>query len=211
MRARALIVALPLLVAALTLAAPPVADFGVHTADAKHKKKHKKKKGDKHNNNGGAGSCTDADTQPQDLTVEAAQRAIQCLLDVERNQHGMSGLAANNALSDAAQRHSTHMVENSCFAHECPGELGLILRIKTAGYLDGVLSWAVGENIAWGQTVVGTPASIVKSWMNSPPHRANILNSDFEDVGVGVALGSPDAAGDSSAATYTANFGFNHG
>ena len=53
------------------------------------------------------------------------------------------------------------------------------------------MSWTFGENIAYGGGRYGTPKSITKAWMNSPGHRANILNPTFKDVGVGFEPGSP--------------------
>ena len=48
-------------------------------------------------------------------------------------------------------------------------------------------TYTVGENIAAGSA---TPETVVKQWMNSPGHRANILNSDYEELGVGYAYKS---------------------
>jgi uncharacterized protein YkwD len=71
----------------------------------------------------------------------------------------------------------------------------------------------VGENIAWGEGPSSTPASIVKAWMASPDHRENILDTAYKDVGIGLALGSPQAADSSTsdggrAVTITTDFGF---
>src|SRR5438128_1825537 len=62
------------------------------------------------------------------------------------------------------------------------------------------------ENIAWGSLDWATPRAIMRSWMNSPPHRANILNRSFRDIGIGVARGAP-VSGVSNAATYVTDFG----
>ena len=78
------------------------------------------------------------------------------------------------------------MVKKSCFSHECPGEKSLESRLRGVDYLIGALiRWTCGENIAYGGERYGTPKAMVKGWMNSPPHRANILNPLFKDVGVG--------------------------
>src|SRR2546423_1519821 len=74
--------------------------------------------------------------------------------------------------------------------------------IHNAGYSGRTL----GENIAWGSLQYSTPASIVKMWMHSPGHRANILRAGFRDIGIGIARGAPQA-GVHGAATYTTDFG----
>ena len=79
-------------------------------------------------------------------------------------------------------------------------------RIKRARYLSGAGTWSVGENIAWGSGELATPREIVKAWMNSPPHRHNILHRKFGEVGIGVARGVPVRA-NYDGATYTTDFG----
>ena len=79
-------------------------------------------------------------------------------------------------------------------------------RIRSAHYLSGASTWTVGENIAWGSYDYATPRSIVRSWMHSPPHRANILRSQFRDIGIGLSRGAP-VRGQARAATYATDFG----
>jgi len=157
------------------------------------------------------GTCANAQTEPQALSYDRATDAIRCLLNKKRASHGIGPLAANGNLGDAAQKHTEFMVEHGCFDHACPGEADMVGRIKGSGYLNGASSWSVGENIAWGDENLGTPASIVSAWMNSPGHRVNILNKSFDDIGIGFVTGSPDGAHDSDAAIYTTDFGFSHG
>lgn len=79
-------------------------------------------------------------------------------------------------------------------------------RILGAGYAKKNDGWTLGENLAWGSYQLATPRSIVRSWMHSPGHRANILSADFHEIGVGVVVGAPEA-GFESAATYVTSFG----
>ncbi len=83
------------------------------------------------------------------------------------------------------------MIRKDCFAHQCAGERDLVGRVEAAGYLPCKCSWSVGENIAWGSGSSSSPRRIVDAWMNSAPHRANILDRRFEDIGVAVDDGSP--------------------
>jgi uncharacterized protein YkwD len=78
-------------------------------------------------------------------------------------------------------------------------------RLRSVDYLrSGLTAWAYGENIAWGEKGLSTPKSIVKAWMGSPGHRANILDRSFREIGLGVSLGSPDGP---DGATYVHDFG----
>lgn len=99
------------------------------------------------------------------------------------------------------------MQRTDCFDHVCPGEPALTGRYERADYLPCGCSWGAAENIAWGPGQKGSPRQIVRAWMNSSPHRANILNGTYEHVGVGVRWGSPRHR-HSKAGTYTLDFGY---
>ena len=62
----------------------------------------------------------------------------------------------------------------------------------------------VGKNIGWGTGSFCSPRGMVRQWMRSPGHRANILNPRARDAGVGIALGTPGGHG---GATYTLDLG----
>ena len=61
--------------------------------------------------------------------------------------------------------------------------------------------------IGYGEGPTSSPRSMMQSWMNSAPHRANILTPGFRAVGLGVAPGVPGRAG-AAGGTYTTDFGF---
>jgi uncharacterized protein YkwD len=153
------------------------------------------------------GGCPNAHTDPQNLDQGAAADAIQCLINKKRHSHGKGNLSRDGQLTAAAQGHSNYMVEHRCFAHECPGETGMSSRIKQSGYLGGAPAWGIGENIAAAKGGPGSPANIVQAWMHSPPHRANILSRQFENLGVGMAQGTPSSPG-ARGGTYTVDFGY---
>jgi uncharacterized protein YkwD len=159
-----------------------------------------------------ASACSEwGDAKPQSLRPGEARKAIRCLINARRQNAGMRPLRADKRLQRAAQRHTDEMDGSGCFAHECPGESALGDRLEIVDYLRGGLtSWLAGENIAWGAGKRGTPKAIVDAWMNSPPHRANILNRSFRDLGVGFAVGSPHDGGDDGG-LYTADFGLRVG
>nr|WSW71017.1 sigma-70 family RNA polymerase sigma factor [Streptomyces sp. NBC_00995] len=107
---------------------------------------------------------------------------VVALLNKERAAAGCGPLKEDAQLTDAAQRHSDDMSARDFFEHSNPDGADPGQRVTEAGY-----RWSTyGENIARGQQ---TPASVMESWMNSPGHRANILNCAFKDVGIGVHQG----------------------
>ena len=62
-----------------------------------------------------------------------------------------------------------------------------------------------GENIAYGSGSYSTVGRIMDGWMNSPGHRANILNGEFRKIGIGVRMGNFQGTG--YVFMYTADFG----
>lgn len=105
------------------------------------------------------------------------------LVNRERAGAGCAPVRTDSKLQTAAQRHSVDMADRGFFDHVNPSGVGPGGRIEAAGY-----SWsAYGENIARGQE---SAAAVMSAWMNSPGHRANILNCTFTQLGTGVHLGS---------------------
>jgi uncharacterized protein YkwD len=146
-------------------------------------------------------------TAPTELQLEQARRTILCLINEKRRAAGLPRLERNARLDAAAQRHNEQMDGTGCFAHECPGEGDLGRRLEGVSYLiGGLLQWAFGENVAWGEGSRGTPKSIMAAWMASPGHRANILNRSYRDIGIGFSQGTPNA-GDARGGIYTTDFG----
>lgn len=156
---------------------------------------------------GASAACKGAGAEPREARKRVVKRAIRCLLDKKRAKAGLRGLSSNRKANRAADRHSRYMRETGCFAHQCEGEPDLLGRLEIVGYIPCSCSWGAGENIAWGDGWRGTPKQIVKAWMNSPGHRANILNGNFEHLGVAVSWGSPTNR-KADAAVYTTVFGF---
>ena len=150
--------------------------------------------------------CANANAKPTSENLAEIRSSVLCLLNEQRTSRGLRRLRANAKLRAAAERHSANMNQKDFFDHVSPAGSTPLERVKAAGYLAGADSWAVGENIAWGEQRLSTPAEIMQSWMESPSHKANILNRRFRHVGIGVAVGAP-IDGAAGGATYTTAFG----
>lgn len=130
------------------------------------------------------------------------------LINAERAKAGAQPLAFDNDLSEAAENHDKWMLSADVFSHTGSGGTSPTTRMKAAGYtLSG--SWATGENIAWATTraptgYVDEVKLLHTNLMNSSGHRANILNPNFREVGLGFEVG--DYKGRSSA-FVTEDFG----
>ncbi|WP_367326136.1 CAP domain-containing protein [Streptomyces sp. HUAS ZL42] len=117
------------------------------------------------------------------VSEEAAAAAqVLKLVNEERAKVGCSAVAANSSLAELAQAFSEDMAERGFFDHTDPDGASPWDRAAKAGITD-----LGGENIARGQA---DAAAVMEAWMNSPGHRANILNCDFKTLGVGVHFGS---------------------
>jgi uncharacterized protein YkwD len=150
-------------------------------------------------------ACQSSHLSPTTENVRQVEQTVLCLLNAERTKRGLPRLRDDARLETAAGKHSTDMVRRGFFDHDSPGGSSPSDRIKDAGYLKGARGWSVGENIAYGTGSYATPRSIVEGWMDSPPHKRNILHRGFSEIGVGVALGAPRKG--NRGATYTTTFG----
>ncbi|MBC9730293.1 CAP domain-containing protein [Streptomyces sp. TRM68367] len=117
---------------------------------------------------------------PAELARTAAD--VIDLTNRERARAGLPALAADTALTAAAQAHSADMVARDFYSHTAPDGSKPWDRAAAAG----ASRRSIGENIACGQR---SPAEVVEGWMNSPGHRANILKPDFTHIGIGFAGG----------------------
>jgi uncharacterized protein YkwD len=153
-------------------------------------------------------NCANGDLIPTTADVALVRAATICLVNQQRAAAGVPALRENGALDAAAQAHSDDMVASDYFDHAAPSGTDFLSRIVSAGFatVDNVLD--AGENIAAAGGSLATPAATVTSWMDSPPHRANILDPTFEQTGVGITPAVPATLGiGSSGATYTQTFG----
>ena len=134
-------------------------------------------------------------------------RATLCALNTERAHYGLRRLTLEQAPVRAARRHARDMARRNYFSHETLGGGSFVDRIRHEGYLRDASRWVVGENLGWGTKGNSRPRVIIQMWMNSPGHRANILNASFKEIGIGLAYDAPIASGVQPACTWATEFG----
>ena len=139
--------------------------------------------------------CAGARTPIARASRAQLQRAVVCLIDVQRAHRGLPRLRENARLNRSAQGWTNVMVTHRDFSHGAD----FAARISAVGF-----DWSnVGENIATGYR---TATAVVRAWMASKGHCQNILNPVYRYVGTGVA--DESITGDStSAGTWTQDFG----
>lgn len=121
-------------------------------------------------------------TPPVEASVETqAEAAVLLLVNEERAKAGCSPVAASSDLAKLAETFSADMALRGFFDHTNPDGDDPWDRAAALG-----ITGLGGENIARGQA---TAEAVMEAWMNSPGHKANILNCDFKTLGVGVHLG----------------------
>lgn len=116
----------------------------------------------------------------ENLAADYANQVVK-LVNEQRADAGCQPLRTDSRLVAAAAEHSEDMAVRDYFDHNTPDGVTPWTRIENEGY-----DQPSAENIAAGQP---TPDAVVTAWMNSPGHRANILNCDSHATGVGFYRG----------------------
>ena len=155
-----------------------------------------------------ASGCPGAETDAAGQGTAALEQSVLCLINERRAAAGLGSVRANPQLAQAAARHSNDMVQNGFFAHTSPAGSTFIDRITATGYTRGARSWLVGENLVWGSGGLSAPASMVEAWMESSPHRANLLRGRFREIGLSGVRGTPNDAGDPDGITVSSEYGY---
>lgn len=120
---------------------------------------------------------------PENISQYAKQ--VATLVNEERAKAGLAPLALDVTISKAATTRSKEI--QTSFSHTRPNGSSFSTVLKE----NGISYKGSGENIAWGQK---TPKEVMKAWMNSDGHRANILNKNYTKIGVGYVQNSAGTA-----------------
>ena len=116
----------------------------------------------------------------QSSNVNKFPAEVLRLVNVERAKHGLIPLKFANDLASSAMIRAKELPKK--FSHTRPNGTKCFTAMPKRGHI-------LGENLAGGQT---TPKQVVQAWMDSPSHRANILGSEYRELGV-VYYYNPDS------------------
>ena len=156
-----------------------------------------------------AAPCAETEIIPERENLPAVRAAVLCLINRKRAEHEERPLTENAALDAAAESHDAEMIADDYFAHVSPSGETPVERIRDMGYLPSAEDgYILGENLAWGTYQLSTAQSIAEAWFASPPHLANILESQYRETGIAVVAAVPEAYGDGApGALYAQEFG----
>jgi uncharacterized protein YkwD len=117
--------------------------------------------------------------------AKLAARSIVAEINTIRAQHGLRSLRLVRPLRAAAGQHSTEMGSRGYFSHDSADGTLFWKRVEGFYGSHGFRYWSVGENLLWSSGTL-SPAQAVTMWMNSPPHRKNLLEKNWRQIGLSV-------------------------
>ena len=143
------------------------------------------------------------------MSVNRLEARMLSRLNALRMRRGIAPLRVSAALSSAARHHTRDMARNGFCGHESADGTHFSERVsRFYGRGRGWGAWAVAENVLCNPRRL-TAAAALRKWMGSPGHRANLLSSDWREVGVAAlyAESPPGEFGGEDTLLVTANFG----
>ena len=117
-----------------------------------------------------------------------ARKSMICLTNYARRKKGLKRYRVSGILTRSSGAKATDILSCDDFSHTACGRK-FTYWFETYGYTDNG-GWSAGENIAWGSGSYGNSRAIFRAWLNSPGHRAAILNKDYRDLGIGLERGT---------------------
>jgi uncharacterized protein YkwD len=129
-----------------------------------------------------ASSCAGATSTAGD--TRAQLEAMYCGVNIVRRTYRLGFVRGNGPLNRSSLL-KANAVRRCGFTHT-PCGMSFTSTFRRAGYLPAK---AFGENLAWGQADLGSPLHTIQMWLNSPPHRANLLAVRWRDLGIAVQRG----------------------
>jgi uncharacterized protein YkwD len=133
--------------------------------------------------------CPGADSG--DGTSAARAAALLCLAGDARVKAGRLALRVVTPLKRSAAAKAATIERCGVFSHT-PCDTSMAVAMRRTGYARGCFT--VGENLAW-VTPGATPREVLRAWLDSPGHRANLLGARFRDTGVARRFADLDGIG----------------
>jgi len=135
-----------------------------------------------------AARCRGADRVPRKGSLQRTVTSTTCLLNAVRRGYRVRLVRTSKRLRRAARAHNLDMARRRFFAHQSSPGPDLGRRLRRARYVPYRIA---GENLGGGTGRFVTPRNMVRAWMASPGHRANVTRPDFREIGVSIVRGWP--------------------
>ena len=121
-----------------------------------------------------------------DMTISQAEQEMVRLLNVERSKAGLIALRVDSRLTTIARARSTDMAVKHYFSHSQPDGRNVFDILNSAK----VTWYGAGEIIAWNNwpTLADSAVQAKSGWMGSPGHRAIVMATSYNYVGIGLAI-----------------------
>jgi uncharacterized protein YkwD len=132
-------------------------------------------------------------------------------INATRRGRGLRPFRLSLKLTAAANQHSISMARKGYFSHDSANGGSFWKRIASFYGYSGYRSWSVGENLLWSSPEI-SPSGALRMWMNSPEHRANLLDRTWREIGLSAvhANSAPGVFGGDEVTVVTADFGVRH-
>jgi uncharacterized protein YkwD len=160
-----------------------------------------------------ASAALGAPAQPRQPASSLSALELGVLVDINayRSQHHLVPLRLSSTLTTAAREHSQQMASQGYFAHESADGSAFWKRVQRFYTSSAFRYWSVGENLLWSSPDVD-PQGALKLWVNSPEHRANLLNGRWREIGVSAihVAAAPGTYKGLDVTIVTTDFGVRH-
>jgi uncharacterized protein YkwD len=152
-----------------------------------------------------------AATGKRATAVNTLSRDVLVQVNVLRRTKGLVPLKLASGLNAAALQHSREMATDGYFAHESVDGSSFDKRVARFYRPGSFRYWSVGENLVWSAPTLDA-AGALTLWLNSPPHRKNLLDPHWREIGIAAVhvTAAPGAYGGGAATIVTADFGVRH-
>lgn len=143
------------------------------------------------------------------VALSSLESGVLTDLNKIRAQHGLQPVKISARLTASAAQHSQEMGADGYFEHNSHDGTAFWKRIGRWYGSSGYSYWSVGENLLWSSPQVD-PAGAMQLWMNSPEHRANILNARWREIGISAVhfASAPGTYKGLEVTIITTDFGF---
>jgi uncharacterized protein YkwD len=143
-----------------------------------------------------------------ETSLQTLNRQVLASVNRLRAAHGLAPLRESAALDRSAQRHSLEMGRLGYFGHSSADGMQFWQRIQHFYPARGYSYWSVGENLVWAAPDLSAEGAM-KLWIASPPHLANLLSSQWRQMGIAAVgvIRAPGVYGRRRVTIITADFG----